>query len=105
VKAGWGDWCGPGKTQVSDKILRKRNQKLQEIETENELKRKERKDAKKANVIISERRIKGFSKYKINEIPFPFTSREEYERSLQLPLGGKESNQPLDTFISNTFDI
>jgi U3 small nucleolar RNA-associated protein 14 len=88
VKAGWGDWCGPGKMEISQKILKKRNDLLQKIQTEHNTKRSQRKDAAKAAVIISEKRTKSFSKYKVNEIPFPFTSREEYDRSLQLPLGG-----------------
>jgi U3 small nucleolar RNA-associated protein 14 len=31
--------------------------------------------------------VKTASKYKVGEIPHPFTTREEYERSLQMPLG------------------
>lgn len=62
---------------------------LVKIQTENETKRMERKDATLKNVMISERRIKNVSKYKVSEIPYPFKSREEYERSLQMPVGGK----------------
>jgi U3 small nucleolar RNA-associated protein 14 len=40
--------------------------------------------------MISDRRIKTASKYKISEVPHPFTSREEYEQSLRLPIGGKK---------------
>jgi hypothetical protein len=40
------------------------------------------------NVLISEKRIKTAAKYKIADIPHPFTTREEYERSLQMPIGG-----------------
>ena len=47
-----------------------------------------RRDSALANVVISDRRIKTAAKFKIADIPHPFTSREEYERSLQMPLGG-----------------
>lgn len=88
VKAGWGDWAGPGGMEVSKKILDKRNKLMMQVQKENEIKRLDRKDAKNSNVMISERRIADAAKYKINEVPYPFKSREEYERSLQLPLGG-----------------
>ena len=91
VKAGWGDWAGPGQMQVSQKILKKRDALITKIQQENQVKKLDRKDAKKSNVIISEKRVKSFAKYKVDEIPFPFTSREEYERSLQLPLGGENT--------------
>ena len=39
------------------------------------------------NVIISDRRIKTSAKFKISEIPHPFTSIAEYEQSLQAPIG------------------
>lgn len=88
VKSGWGDWAGPGGMEISPKLLKKRDQLSIKIQTENEIKRLERKDANIKNVMISERRVRNTSKYKISEIPHPFTSREEYERSLQMPIGG-----------------
>jgi U3 small nucleolar RNA-associated protein 14 len=89
VKAGWGDWAGPGEMVVSKKILDKRNKLVMQVQKDNEIKKLERKDAKLSNVMISERRITNAAKYKVGEVPYPFKSREEYERSLQLPLGGK----------------
>lgn len=89
VKAGWGDWAGPGNQMVSQKILNKRDEKLSKIKQESEEQKSKRKDKKLMNVLISEKRIKTASKYKIADIPHPFTTREEYERSLQMPLGGK----------------
>ena len=41
------------------------------------------------NVMICDRRVKSDAKYKISTVPHPFTSREQYERSLQMPLGRK----------------
>ncbi len=86
VKAGWGDWAGPGQ-EISDKILRIRDRKMKSAEAESELKRKGRRDTKLANVMLSDRRIKTAAKFKIAEIPHPFTSREEYEQSLRMPVG------------------
>ena len=87
MKAGWGDWAGPGATGVSTKILNIRNKLLKKVEDETNEKKKGRKDTKMPNVMISDRRVKTAAKYKIAEIPHPFTSREEYERSMQMPLG------------------
>ncbi len=48
-----------------------------------------RQDGKIFNVMISDKRVKTAAKYKIDEVPHPFTTREEYERSMQMPVGGK----------------
>lgn len=61
---------------------------IKRVEAESAEKRSLRKDSKIYNVMISDRRIKSASKFKIAEIPHPFTSREEYEQSLRLPVGG-----------------
>jgi U3 small nucleolar RNA-associated protein 14 len=57
------------------------------MEEESTKQRAMRKDGKIMNVVISDRRVKTAAKYKISDIPHPFTSREEYERSIQMPLG------------------
>jgi U3 small nucleolar RNA-associated protein 14 len=88
VKAGWGDWAGPGETGIAQSTLRKRDRMIKRVEAESAEKRSLRKDSKIYNVMISDRRIKSASKFKIAEIPHPFTSREEYEQSLRLPVGG-----------------
>eukprot|EP01034_Spumella_vulgaris_P021398 gene21398-27428_t len=88
VKAGWGDWAGPGASEmVSQKIQDKRQKLLTQVQSENNKKKLVRKDNKILNVHINERRIKTASKYKIADLPHPFTSWEQYERSLQMPLG------------------
>jgi U3 small nucleolar RNA-associated protein 14 len=90
VKAGWGDWAGPGAggMQISQKVLHKRDRLLTSVQQENAVKVLGRADHKMAGVMISNRRVKTASKYKVTELPHPFTSVEEYERSLQMPLGG-----------------
>ena len=89
VKAGWGDWAGPGPNgnQISSKILKKRDRLMKAAEDDAELKRKNRADAKMSNIVLSDRRIKTSSKFKIAEIPHPFTSQAEYEKSLTMPIG------------------
>jgi U3 small nucleolar RNA-associated protein 14 len=89
VKAGWGDWAGPGAMMISDKIQAKRDKLLMQIQRDHETLKLQRQDAKKSNIMISEKRVKAQAKYKLAEVPHPFTSREEYERSLQMPLGSE----------------
>lgn len=95
VKSGWGDWAGPGNTGISESILRRRDTLLKKEEAAADAKRNERADVKNKtlkNVMISDRRVKSAAKYKIAEIPHPFTTVEEYEKSLQLPIGGTLNN-------------
>jgi hypothetical protein len=74
--------------QISQKVLNKRDRLLTKVQQENAVQVLGRADHKMAGVMISNRRVKTASKYKITELPHPFTSVEEYERSLQMPLGG-----------------
>lgn len=46
-----------------------------------------RKDRKLDKVIINERRVKANVKYMASQLPFPFETREQYERSLRVPKG------------------
>lgn len=46
-----------------------------------------RTDAKLKHVILNQKRDKKVNKYTQLEVPYPFTSREAYERSLRAPLG------------------
>ena len=72
---------------ISQKTLDKRNRLITKIQTEHDSKVISRSDSKMSNVMLSERRVKAASKYKISAVPHPFTTREEYERSLQTPIG------------------
>lgn len=88
MKAGWGDWAGPGSNgMVSEKIQAKRDKLLLQIQREHDTLKLQRQDAKKSNVMISEKRVKAQARYKLSEVPHPFSSMEEYERSLRMPLG------------------
>lgn len=74
---GWGSWAGAGVrpkrtriTQEPDKVVPRR------------------KDDKKPTVIISQARIKRTAdKYMLSDVPYPFTSRAEYEKSLEGGIG------------------
>jgi U3 small nucleolar RNA-associated protein 14 len=87
VKPGWGDWAGSGLSGVSERTVKNRKRQLENLEEENAKKRVGRKDGQVFNVMISDRRVKASGKYKLVAVPHPFTSREEYERSIQMPLG------------------
>jgi len=47
----------------------------------------ERTDAKIKHVILNQKKDKKAAKYLNSQVPYPFTSREAYERSLRQPLG------------------
>jgi U3 small nucleolar RNA-associated protein 14 len=72
---------------VSPHIVKKRQRLLKNLDEKKAELRAGRSDSTLANVILSEKRIKTTAKYKLADIPHPFTSREEYERSLQMPIG------------------
>lgn len=46
-----------------------------------------RADYKKAHVIISEKRDKKAAKYMVKDLPYPYTSKAQFERSMQTPIG------------------
>ena len=52
---------------------------------------KPRLDQHLPTVVINERRLKKAAALKVAHVPYPFTSREQYERSLRRPVG-KEWN-------------
>ncbi|PWN24099.1 Utp14-domain-containing protein [Microstroma glucosiphilum] len=84
---GWGAWGGKGikkshKTGAAQAAQKKANMKLIPG-----MDASQRRDANMANVIINERRDKKAEKYKAKELPYPYTSAEQYEASLAQPLG------------------
>lgn len=48
-----------------------------------------RADHKKAHVIISEKRDKKAAKYQVKDLPFPYTSKAQFERSMDTPIGAE----------------
>ena len=50
---------------------------------------KSRADYNKRHVIISEKRDKKAAKYQVQDLPFPYTSKAQFERSMDTPLGAE----------------
>lgn len=76
---GWGSWAGSG---VNPKKKRKFIKKVKGV-----VEKEKRKDKNLKNVIINEKVNKKNLKYQSSAVPFPFENREQYERSLRMPLG------------------
>ncbi|KAH8991945.1 Utp14-domain-containing protein [Lactarius akahatsu] len=80
---GWGAWGGQGTRKAPPKphLI----QKIAGITPQS------RADFGKAHVIISEKRDKKAAKYLVQDLPYPYTGKAQFERSLENPLG-KEWN-------------
>lgn len=76
---GWGSWGGVGIKKLSPKphLIKK----VAGIDPSN------RADFKKAHVIISEKRDKKAAKYLVKDLPYPYTSYAQFEKSMDTPLG------------------
>ncbi|KAL8793566.1 MAG: hypothetical protein Q9195_003828 [Heterodermia aff. obscurata] len=83
---GWGSWVGAGVPPPSKKNKNKNKNRFLTITTPG-LPAASRKDAKLDNVIINEKRVKKNSRYLASQLPHPFETRAQYERSLRLPVG------------------
>ncbi|KAL2017155.1 hypothetical protein VTK56DRAFT_2524 [Thermocarpiscus australiensis] len=79
---GWGSWVGDG---VSNRE-KKRHQGRFVTKVEG-IKKKDRKDFRLKDVIINEKRVRKNDKYLASQLPHPFESQQQYERSLRLPVG------------------
>eukprot|EP00698_Gefionella_okellyi_P023065 TRINITY_DN7750_c0_g1_i1.p1 TRINITY_DN7750_c0_g1~~TRINITY_DN7750_c0_g1_i1.p1 ORF type:complete len:653 (+),score=191.32 TRINITY_DN7750_c0_g1_i1:64-2022(+) len=71
---GWGSWTGEGARQPRNRP--KRKQPVAPL----------RADDKLPAVILNEKRDKKIVKHLADHVPYPFKSREEYERTLRVPL-------------------
>ncbi|TCD71137.1 hypothetical protein EIP91_012085 [Steccherinum ochraceum] len=76
---GWGSWGGAG--------LKKSAPKPQFVKKVAGVDPKTRADYNKAHVIISEKRDKKAAKYMVKDLPFPYTSKAQFERNMDTPLG------------------
>ncbi|KAF8645236.1 hypothetical protein AX16_008063 [Volvariella volvacea WC 439] len=76
---GWGSWGGTGTRKGPSKphLIKK----LPGIDP------KSRADYDKAHIIISEKRDKKAAKYLVKDLPYPYTSQAQFERSMERPLG------------------
>ncbi|KAL2868881.1 UTP14 family protein [Aspergillus lucknowensis] len=91
---GWGSWTGDG---VSKKQQKRQKRVLTTVEG---VKPEKRKDAKLSRVIINERSIKKNNKYLATQLPHPFETKQQYERSLRIPIGPEWSTK--ETFQAST---
>jgi U3 small nucleolar RNA-associated protein 14 len=83
VLPGWGSWAGEG---LSKKAQRHGKGQVTYKKKEG-IAPNRRKDAKLSKVIINEKRVKANTKYLSSQLPFPFETKDQYERSLRLPKG------------------
>ncbi|KAL3463429.1 Utp14 protein-domain-containing protein [Aspergillus heterothallicus] len=91
---GWGNWTGDG---VSKKQKKRQKRVLTTIEG---VKPEQRKDAKLSRVIINEKRIKKNNKYLATQLPHIYETKQQYERSLRVPIGPEWSTK--ETFSTST---
>ncbi|GJN82065.1 hypothetical protein PLIIFM63780_005602 [Purpureocillium lilacinum] len=92
---GWGSWVGDGVSNKEKK--RHQGRFLTKVEG---IKKKDRQDAKLERVIVNEKRVKKNDRYLASQLPHPFESRQQYERSLRLPVGPEWSTK--ETFQDGT---
>ena len=83
IVSGWGSWAGEGAPiQKPPKKLSKKMAPPQK-----KVKARKRQDDGKKNVIINAKRIKKTAKFQLENIPYPFSSREQYERAMAGAIG------------------
>ncbi|KAJ1018705.1 hypothetical protein NDA13_006392 [Ustilago tritici] len=87
---GWGSWTGKGIRHNNKPANPKFLKKIQGIDAE------KRKDAGMDRVIISERRDKKQDKFRVKDLPYPYTSVAQYKAAMSQPLG-KEWNTRIET--------
>jgi U3 small nucleolar RNA-associated protein 14 len=80
---GWGSWAGDGMTKAE----KRRNRGWRTTTQVAGIDASKRKDKNLDRVIINEKTVKPNKKYLAASLPFPFESKEQYERSLRLPKG------------------
>eukprot|EP00252_Welwitschia_mirabilis_P010496 TRINITY_DN2378_c0_g1_i2.p1 TRINITY_DN2378_c0_g1~~TRINITY_DN2378_c0_g1_i2.p1 ORF type:complete len:1024 (+),score=313.79 TRINITY_DN2378_c0_g1_i2:359-3430(+) len=83
---GWGEWTHVQQKMGLPKWILK---KQEEEKRKKEEALKKRKDAKLKYVVISEKRDIKSEKYKTSSVPFPYDSRETFERNMRMPLGSE----------------
>jgi len=92
---GWGSWTGDGVNKRN-----KQRNKGRFLTKSEGIKEQNRKDAKLERVIINEKRVKKNGKYLASNLPHPFENRQQYERSLRLPVGPEWTTK--ETFQDTT---
>lgn len=72
---GWGSWAGDGISSRKKKVVKKEEKEKKEL------------DPKMKHVIIATKQMKQAEKYMLPHTPKPFTSKDQYERSIRTPIG------------------
>lgn len=85
VVSGWGSWAGAG--APPPRKPRKLPAKLAAPKSKQQQQATKRKDDGMSTVIINEKRLKKTAKFQLSEIPYPYRSREEYERAIAGSIG------------------
>lgn len=78
---GWGAWGGKGARKSQKQQKKKHVKHIPGIEAS------DRKDAKYDHVIISEKKDKKAAKYLTKDLPYPYTSVQQFEQKLAQPTG------------------
>lgn len=76
---GWGSWGGAGIDPTKQRTKRKIILKFPAPE--------KRRIENQGNVVIIENRDEALRKHLVSNLPFPFTSVDDYEQSIRLPIG------------------
>ncbi|KDR81341.1 hypothetical protein GALMADRAFT_239160 [Galerina marginata CBS 339.88] len=82
---GWGSWGGNG--------TRKAPPKAQQIKKISGINPATRADYNKKNIIISEKYDKKARKYLVKDLPYPYTSKAQFEHAMEHPLGVEWNTQ------------
>jgi U3 small nucleolar RNA-associated protein 14 len=81
---GWGSWTGKG-VRTSKKKMEEQKKRFSKVTPG--LDPAKRKDANMTNVIISQKKDKKVARYTPKDVPYPYTSRAQYEMAMRNPLG------------------
>jgi len=90
VLPGWGGWGGQG-TRPSRRMQQLAAQEKKRVEEQRQVALKARKDAHLKHVIINNRADKKSAKYTTPAVPWPYTSKDQYDKAMRTPIG-KEWN-------------
>lgn len=97
---GWGSWTGTGLSKANRaRNARQKHNPLFKTRVDG-VRAADRRDAKLENVIISEAKDRKGKKYLAGQLPHGFERKEQYERSLRVPLGPEWTTK--ESFQRNT---
>lgn len=82
---GWGSWAGDAVAEA--RRAAKLRRAAAQAPAVSQAKAKRAITAGPKHVVLNEKRNKKAAKYLVDKVPYPFTSREQYEQSLRNPLG------------------